>query len=67
MRRWLKQFSKDAIAAFVYYTVLLTPYMVFIMKLDTKQYLAWLVMQAVLVPPLGAGFAFVARKLKKDN
>jgi hypothetical protein len=61
------QFIKDAIAAFLFFTLALTPYMVFIVRVDGKQYLAWLGMQAILVPPLGAVYSIIARKLKKKE
>ena len=60
----IKQFAIDAIAAFVFYTLTLTPYMLLVVKTTWEQYAAWLVMQAVLVPPLGAIFAIIARKIK---
>ena len=61
------QFIKEAVAAFLFFTLALTPYMVFIVRVDTKQYLAWLGMQAILVPPLGAVYSIIARKLKKKE
>lgn len=62
---FLKQFLKDAVISFLYWTLTLTPYMVFVVKTDFQQYIAWVGMQAVLVPPLGAVFSIIARKLKK--
>lgn len=44
---------------------MLTPYMLFVVKTDWDQYLKWVGMQAILVPPLGAIFSIIARKLKK--
>jgi hypothetical protein len=43
----------------------LTPYMLFVVKTSMDQYIAWVGMQAILVPPLGAVFSIIARKLKK--
>ena len=60
----VKQFIIDAFAAFIFYTITLTPYMLIIVKTTLEQYIAWLIMQAVLVPPLGAIFAIIARKIK---
>lgn len=62
---FLKQFLKDAVISFLYWTLTLTPYMVFVVKTDFQQYMAWVGMQAILVPPLGAVFSIIARKLKK--
>jgi hypothetical protein len=61
----MKQFLKDAVASFFYWTIMLTPYMLFVVKTDWDQYLKWVGMQAILVPPLGAIFSIIARKLKK--
>jgi hypothetical protein len=60
----VKQFVIDAVVAFIFYTATLTPYMLFIVKTTFDQYLTWLVMQAILVPPLGAIFAMIVRKIK---
>ena len=60
----MKQFILDAIVAFIFYTATLSPYMIFIVKTTFAQYIAWLTMQAVLVPPLGAIFAIIIRKIK---
>ncbi|MCX6764389.1 MAG: hypothetical protein NTU58_01640 [Candidatus Nealsonbacteria bacterium] len=65
-KEFIKQFIKDAITSFVYWTVVLTPYMIFIVKIDFKQYIAWISMQAILLPPLGAVFSIIVRKLKKQ-
>ncbi|MCX6711442.1 MAG: hypothetical protein NT139_00175 [Candidatus Woesearchaeota archaeon] len=62
--RFVKQFVKDAIISFFYWTLILTPYMVFVVKTNLQQYIAWVGMQAILVPPLGAVFSIIARKLK---
>ncbi|MDP2909299.1 MAG: hypothetical protein Q8N77_05835 [Nanoarchaeota archaeon] len=62
---FLKQFLKDAVISFLYWTLTLTPYMVFVVKTDFQQYIAWVGMQAILVPPLGAVFSIIARRLKK--
>jgi len=64
-REFWKQFVKDALVAFLYWTLTLTPYMIFVVKTDYEQYLKWVGMQALLVPPLGAVFSIIARKLKK--
>ncbi len=64
-KEFVKQFIKDAIVSFVYWTAMLSPYMIFIVKTSFDQYIAWVGMQAILVPPLGAIFSIIARKLKK--
>lgn len=62
---FLKQFLTDAVISFLYWTLTLTPYMVFVVKTDFQQYIAWVGMQAVLVPILGAVFLIIVRRLKK--
>jgi len=57
----VKRFLRDAILAFVYWTGVLTPYMLFIVRVDLVQYVAWVSMQALLIPPLGALFAILVR------
>lgn len=39
--------------------------MILVVKTNTKQYIVWVGMRAVIVPPLGAVFSILARKLKK--
>lgn len=63
MLKQLKQFIKDGVVAFVYYTIVLTPYTVLVMDVTMDQYIAWIVMQLTIVPPAGAGFAWIIRKL----
>jgi hypothetical protein len=64
-KQFLIQFVKDAVVSFVYWTAVLTPYMLFVVKTTQEQYIAWVGMQAILVPPLGAIFSIIARKLTK--
>lgn len=61
----MKQFLKDAVVSFVFWTVALTPYMLFVVKTSTEQYMAWVGMQAILVPPLGIVYSMIARKIGK--
>ena len=63
----VKQFVKDALISFVYWTATLSPYMLLVVKTTFEQYLAWVGMQAILVPPLGAVFSIIARKMKSRN
>ena len=59
----IKQFIKDGIVAFVYYTIVLTPYTIFVMNVTFDQYVAWLAMQCTIVPPAGVGFAWIIRRI----
>lgn len=66
----IKQFLRDAVVSFFFWTITLTPYMIFVIKVDTSQYMTWIGMQIVLVPPLGAlsavVFRWVDRRMKGD-
>lgn len=62
--KFIKQFIKDAVISFIFWTVALSPYMILVVKTTLEQYIAWVGMQAILVPPLGAIFSIIARKLK---
>ena len=48
----IKKFILEAIFGFILWTAFLTPYMVFVVGVSGSQYLAWLAMQGLLVPPL---------------
>ncbi|MBM3199845.1 hypothetical protein FJZ53_02820 [Candidatus Woesearchaeota archaeon] len=63
----VKQFLKDAVISFFYWTLALTPYMVFIVKTDASQYIKWVGMQAILVPPLGALFLYLYERFDKKR
>ena len=61
----IKQLIRDGVISFFYWTIVLTPYMVFAMKVSLAQYMTWIVMQVVLVPVLGAFSAVVFRWFDK--
>jgi len=48
----IKKFAVEALIGFVLWTLFLTPYMWFIVGTTIEQYISWLVMEAVLVPPI---------------
>jgi len=66
-KAFVVQFVKDAVISFFYWTIALTPYMIFVVKTTMDQYVAWVGMQAILVPPLGAVFSIIARKIKSKK
>jgi hypothetical protein len=37
--------------------------MILVVEADLTQYIAWVGMQAILVPPLGAVFSIIVRKM----
>jgi hypothetical protein len=56
-----KRVAKDAAISFIYWTGTLSLYMIGVVGVNFQQYVAWVGMQAILVPPLGAGFAYLLR------
>lgn len=67
----IKRFAAEGLIGAVAWTVLLTPYMVLITKMTVAQYISWLIMEFVLIPPL-APIVFrltgrVLRRLKFEN
>ena len=60
----IKQFLLDAIVSFIYWTLALTPCMLLIVKLSIEQYIAWVGMQLLLTPILGAIFSVIARRIE---
>jgi len=57
----VKRFVRDAIVSFAFWTGTLTPYMLFVVQINLPQYVAWISMQGILVPPLGAACAALFR------
>jgi len=47
-----KEFILQAFLGFILWTLFLTPYMLLVVQVSIDQYLAWLVMQLVIVPPV---------------
>ena len=58
---------KDGALSFAWFTGTLTPYMLEVVKTTVSQYEAWVGMQAILVPPIGAAFIAISRKLKEKG
>lgn len=48
----IRKLLLEAALGFVLWTVLLSPYMLWIVGMTPAQYGAWLLMQAVIVPPV---------------
>lgn len=48
----IKKFAIEALCGFVLWTGFLTPYMLLVVGVSADQYVSWLVMQGLLVPPL---------------
>jgi len=47
-----KKWLLEALCGGLLWTVFLTPYMLFVVQVTIEQYGAWLLMQAILVPPI---------------
>ena len=61
----VKSYLKEAVLGFVLWTIFLTPYMILVTKVSSDQYIAWLVMQAVLVPPIAVLVYRITNRLCK--
>ena len=47
----IKKFIIQSILGFVLWTILLTPYMLWVVRTNLAQYLKWGLMQLIIVPP----------------
>ena len=47
-----KKILLEAVIGFALWTAILTPYVLFVTQMTLNQYLSWLLMQAVIVPPV---------------
>ena len=59
----IKKFLVEAILGFILWTLFLSPYVLLITLMSLSQYLSWLGMQAVLVPPLSIIVVNVTNKV----
>lgn len=62
-----KRFLRDALVGFCFWTLVLSPVMLFVVRLDLPQFISWLGLQAVLGPPLGGLSAWVFRRIEKES
>jgi len=51
-KKTLVKFAIEAFCGFVLWTLALTPYMIMVTKVTFEQYISWVIMEAVLVPPI---------------
>ena len=42
----------EAFAGFIFWTAALTPYMIWVVKTTPDQYVKWVLMQLIIIPPL---------------
>lgn len=63
-----KRMLIEALCGFVFWTLFLTPYMVFVTKMSLEQYISWIGMQLILVPPISIVVMYLTNKvLEKAN
>ena len=48
----MKKALLEAVLGFALWTGILTPYVLFVTQMTVNQYLSWLLMQAIIVPPV---------------
>ena len=60
-----KDYLKEAGTGFVLWTIFLTPYMILVTRVSSGQYISWLVMQAVFVPPIAVLVHRITNRLCK--
>jgi len=46
----IKKFILEALLGFILWTIMLTPYMLLVVKIEINQYVSWLSMQGLIVP-----------------
>lgn len=63
----LKRFVRDAFVGFTFWTLALSPVMLFVVGLSFSQFISWLGLQAVLGPPLGGLSAWVFRQVNGEK
>ena len=60
-----KRFAVEALMGFILWTLLLTPYMLWVTNLTWDQYCSWLVMQAVIIPWMSVIVITITNKVVK--
>ncbi len=63
----VKSYIKEAIVGFLLWTLFLTPYMLLVTRVTTEQYILWLYMQAILVPPIAVLVYRITNRLCKKE
>lgn len=59
----LKKFAIEALLGFILWTAILTPYMWFIVQTSLKQYIDWVIMEAIIVPPVAIVVVNITNKV----
>lgn len=53
----------EALLGFILWTVILTPYVLLVTQMTWEQYLSWLAMEAIIVPPVAVIVVKVTNKI----
>ena len=61
----MKKALLEAVLGFVLWTGILTPYVLFVTQMTVNQYLSWLLMQAIIVPPVAIAVLRVTNYVTK--
>jgi len=61
----IKKLLLEAIIGFVLWTAILSPYVLLVTQMSFSQYLSWLLMQAIIVPPVAVFVVRVTNYLTK--
>jgi len=61
----MKNFVKQAVIGFSFWTLVLTPYVILVTKMSLMQYITWVGMNAILVTPLAPIGVRITNKLVK--
>lgn len=61
----IKKILLEAILGFILWTGILTPYVLFVTQMTVGQYVSWLLMQAVIVPPVAVVVLRITNKVTK--
>jgi hypothetical protein len=60
-----KKFIVEAVVGFVLWTAILTPYVLLVTLMTLSQYLSWLLMQTIIVPPVAIVVVRVTNRFTK--
>ena len=63
----LKKIIMESLTGFIIWTILLSPYMIFVVKTTFEQYVSWVGMQAILVPLIAPIVFRITKKVEIEN
>ncbi len=65
IRDWVKRFLIDGTICTTFFTLVLTPYVVFITKMNLEQYISWVIMEYTIVMPIVPISILITEKIRK--